>query len=180
MVLIAGILIAGIIGLIFGSVDLISIFTEMGSGIMGMTELIIITMLAGGLLEIVRINGGIDYLIRIVTLRMRSKRGAELAITALTALANICTANNTIAILTVGDISRDVSKKFNIAPQRAASLMDTTSCFIQGIIPYGAQLLIASGLAKISPLEIIPHLYYPMIIGVIVVLSILVKRKVAK
>ena len=180
VVLIAGILIAGIIGLIFGSVDVISIFTEMGSGIMGMTELIIITMLAGGLLEIVRINGGIDYLIRIVTLRMRSKRGAELAITALTALANICTANNTIAILTVGDISRDVSKKFNIAPQRAASLMDTTSCFIQGIIPYGAQLLIASGLAKISPLEIIPHLYYPMIIGVIVVLSILVKRKVAK
>ena len=180
VVLIAGILIAGIIGLIFGSVDVISIFTEMGSGIMGMTELIIITMLAGGLLEIVRINGGIDYLIRIVTLRMRSKRGAELAITALTALANICTANNTIAILTVGDISRDVSKKFNIAPQRAASLMDTTSCFIQGIIPYGAQLLIASGLAKISPLEIIPHLYYPMIIGVIVVVSILVKRKVAK
>ena len=177
VVLITGILIAGIMGIAFGTVDGISIFTEMGSGIMGMTELIIVTMLAGGLLEIVRINGGIDFLIRIVTLRMRSRRAAELAITALTALANICTANNTIAILTVGDISRDISKKFGIQPRRAASLMDTTSCFIQGIIPYGAQLLIASGLAKVSPLEIIPNLYYPMLIGVIVLGSIFVKRK---
>ena len=176
VVLITGIVIAGAMGLIFGTVDGISIFTEMGSGIMGMTELIIVTMLAGGLLEIVRINGGIDYLIRIVTLRMRSKRAAELAITALTALANICTANNTIAILTVGDISRDISKKFGIQPRRAASLMDTTSCFVQGVIPYGAQLLIASGLAKISPLEIIPSLYYPMLIGVMIVGSIVIKR----
>jgi Na+/H+ antiporter NhaC len=176
-VLITGIVIAGVMGLIFGTVDGISIFTEMGNGIMGMTELIIVTMLAGGLLEIVRINGGIDYLIRIVTLRMRSRRAAELAITALTALANICTANNTIAILTVGDISRDISKKYGIQPRRAASLMDTTSCFVQGVIPYGAQLLIASGLAKISPLEIIPNLYYPMLIGAIVLGSILFKRK---
>ncbi len=176
-VLITGIVIAGVMGLIFGTVDGISIFTEMGSGIMGMTELIIVTMLAGGLLEIVRINGGIDYLIRIVTLRMRSRRAAELAITALTALANICTANNTIAILTVGDISRDISKKYGIQPRRAASLMDTTSCFVQGVIPYGAQLLIASGLAKISPLEIIPNLYYPILIGAIVLGSILFKRK---
>lgn len=177
LVLIIGILISGVMGIAFGTVDGISIFTEMGNGIMGMTELILVTMLAGGLLEIVRINGGIDYLIRIVTLRMRSKRAAEFAITALTALANVCTANNTIAILTVADISRDISKKFGIQPRRTASLMDTTSCFVQGIIPYGAQLLIASGLAKISPLEIIPSLYYPMCIGVMVVVSILVKRK---
>ena len=176
-VLITGIVIAGTMGIAFGTVDGIGIFTEMGSGIAGMCELIIVTMLAGGLLEIVRINGGIDYLIRIVTLRMRSKRAAELAITALTALANICTANNTIAILTVGDISRDISKKYGIQPRRAASLMDTTSCFVQGVIPYGAQLLIASGLAKVSPLEIIPNLYYPMLIGAIVLGSILIRRK---
>ena len=180
LVLIIGIVIAGAMGLAFGAVGGISIFTEMGDGIMGMTELILVTMLAGGLLEIVRINGGIDYLIRIVTLRMRTKRAAEFAITALTALANICTANNTIAILTVADISRDISKKFGIQPRRAASLMDTTSCFVQGVIPYGAQLLIASGLAKVSPLEIIPSLYYPMCIGVMIVVSILVKRKVVK
>ena len=180
VVLITGIVISAVMGIIFGTIDGISIFTEMGSGIMGMTELIVVTMLAGGLLEIVRINGGIDYLIRIVTLRMRTRRAAEFAITTLTALANVCTANNTIAILTVGDISRDISKKFGIQPRRAASLLDTTSCFVQGIIPYGAQLLIASGLAKVSPLEIIPSLYYPMCIGVMIVVSILMKRKVAK
>ena len=176
-VLILGIVIAGVMGITYGTVDGIGIFTEMGSGIMGMTELILVTMLAGGLLEIVRINGGIDFLIRLVTQRMNSKRAAEFAITALTALANVCTANNTIAILTVGDISRDISKKFVIQPRRAASLMDTTSCFVQGIIPYGAQLLMASGLAKVSPLEIIPSLYYPMCIGVMIVVSILIKRK---
>ena len=176
-VLITGIIIAGVTGIAYGTVDGISIFTEMGSGITGMCELIIVTMLAGGLLEIVRINGGIDYLIRIVTLRMKSRRAAELAITALTALANICTANNTIAILTVGDISRDISKEYGIQPRRAASLMDTTSCFVQGLIPYGAQLLIASGLAKVSPLEIIPNLYYPMFIGAAVLVSIIARRK---
>ena len=179
-VLILGIVIAGVMGITYGTVNGIGIFTEMGSGIMGMTELILVTMLAGGLLEIVRINGGIDFLIRLVTQRMNSKRAAEFAITALTALANVCTANNTIAILTVGDISRDISKKFGIQPRRAASLMDTTSCFVQGVIPYGAQLLMASGLAKVSPLEIIPNLYYPMCIGVMIMVSILVKRKVAK
>ena len=177
LVLIIGIAIAAIIGISSGSVDGISVLTGMGNGIKGMTELILVTMLAGGLLEIVRINGGIDYLIRIVTLRMRTRRAAELAIAALTALANICTANNTIAILTVGDISRDISKKFGIQPRRAASLMDTTSCFVQGLIPYGAQLLMASGLAKVSPLEIIPYLYYPMCIGVMIVVSILVRKK---
>ena len=174
-VLITGIVIAAGMGLAYGSLNGISVFTEMGGGIMGMCELIIVTLLAGGLLEIVRLNGGIDYLIRIVTLRVRSRRAAELAITALTALANICTANNTIAILTVGNISHDISRKFGISPRRSASLMDTTSCFVQGVIPYGAQLLMASGLATISPISIIPHLYYPMCIGVMVIISIFVK-----
>ena len=175
-VLITGIVIAAGMGVAYGAVDAISIFTEMGRGIMGMCELIIVTLLAGGLLEIVRINGGIDYLIRIVTLRVRSKRAAELAITALTALANVCTANNTIAILTVGNISRDIAKEFGISPRRSASLMDTTSCFVQGLIPYGAQLLMASGLAMISPISIIPHLYYPMCIGIMIIISILIKK----
>lgn len=176
LVLVIGIVIAACMGIAYGTVDGISIFTEMGNGIMGMGELIMVTMLAGGLLEIVRINGGIDYMIQIVTKRVKSKRTAELAITMLTALANVCTANNTIAILTVGNISRNISQEFNIEPRRSASLMDTTSCFIQGIIPYGAQLLMASGLSKVSPLEIIPGLYYPMFIGTMVVLSIVIKK----
>lgn len=179
LVLAIGIVIAACIGLVYGTIDGIAVFTEMGNGITGMSELIMVTMLAGGLLEIVRINGGIDYIIQVVTKRVKSKRTAELAVSMLTALANVCTANNTIAILTVGKISRDISQEFSIEPRRSASLMDTTSCFVQGVIPYGAQLLMASGLSKISPLEIIPHLYYPMFIGGMVFLSIIIKKKAA-
>lgn len=176
LVLILGLLIAGVIGLCCGNMDVIDFFTACGAGISSMCELIIVTMLAGGLLEIVRINGGMDFLIRIVTLRIRSRRVAEASICLLTALANVCTANNTIAILTVGEISRDISHKFGIVPRRTASLLDTTSCFVQGVLPYGAQLLMASGLASVSPLEIIPNLYYPMCIGLAVVVSILLQR----
>lgn len=176
LVLVAGTLVAGIIGLSCGNIDVIGFFTSCGTGISSMCELIIVTMLAGGLLEIVRVNGGIDFLIRIVTLRIRSRRVAEASICLLTSLANLCTANNTIAILTVGAISRDISQKFGIAPRRAASLLDTTSCFMQGVLPYGAQLLMASGLASVSPLEIIPNLYYPMCVGLALVISIIIQR----
>lgn len=177
LVLIVGVIVAGIIGLALGEFDVIGLFTACGAGIASMCELIIVTMLAGGLLETVRINGGIDFLIRIITLRIKSRRFAEGAIVLLTALANICTANNTIAILTVGSISRDISHRFGIAPKRAASLLDTTSCFVQGIIPYGAQLLMASGLALVSPLAIIPHLYYPMCVGLALLLSIIMSGR---
>ena len=177
LVLILGIVTAFIIGLSFGEFDVIGFFSAAGEGIQSMCELIIITMLAGGLLEIVRANGGIDFLIRIVTLRIRSRRLAEFAIVLLTMLANICTANNTIAILTVGTISREMSQKYGIAPRRAASLLDTASCFVQGVLPYGAQLLMASGLAAVSPLAIIPHLYYPMCVGIVLLLSIMLRPK---
>ena len=174
-VLVLGILSAAVIGVLVGSFGVWDIFSSAGAGIVGMGELIIVTMLAGGLLEVVRVNGGLDFLIRIVTFRVRSVRAAEWAITSLTALSNLCTANNTIAILSIGEIARDISTKFGIQPKRSASLMDTTSCFVQGMIPYGAQLLMASGLAGVSPVAIIPNLYYPMLIGVMVLLSILLR-----
>ena len=173
LVLLVGTVAAAVIGLSFGEFDVVGFFTACGNGISSMCELIIVTMLAGGLLEIVRVNGGIDYLIGVITRRIRSRRIAEGAIALLTALANVCTANNTIAILTVGTISRDISKKFGIAPRRAASILDTTSCFVQGFLPYGAQLLMASGLAVVSPLAIIPYLYYPMCVGAVIAFSIL-------
>lgn len=176
LVLLVGTLAAAVIGLLFGEFDVVGFFTACGNGISSMCELIIVTMLAGGLLEMVRVNGGIDYLIGIITRRIRSRRIAEGAIALLTALANVCTANNTIAILTVGAISRDISQKFDIAPRRAASILDTTSCFVQGFLPYGAQLLMASGLAAVSPLAIIPYLYYPMCVGAVILLSILFKK----
>lgn len=178
-VLLLGILTAAVLGFAYGNFDGIELFTHIGSGMMGMGELIIVTMLAGGLLELVRAKGGLDYLIQITTARVNSKRGAEFAIAALTALANVCTANNTIAILSVGDISRSIAKQFKISPRRSASLMDTSSCFVQGIIPYGAQLLMASSLAgaMVSPVDIIPHLYYPMCVGAALIISIIIKRK---
>ena len=176
LVLVLGIIASVSIGLVTGSFGVIDIFTTMGSGIISMGELIIVTMLAGGLLEIVRVNRGLDYLIKVVTFKVQSKRAAEFAIVNLTALANLCTANNTIAILTVGDVARDIATRFGIEPRRSASLMDTTSCFVQGVIPYGAQLLMAAGLASVSPVAIIPNLYYPMGVGVMVLLTIMFRR----
>ncbi len=173
VVLVAGIIISALVGLFTGSIGVVEVFASMGGGIASMGELIIVTMLAGGLLEIVKINGGLEFLIRAVTYKVRSQRAAEFSIALITALSNFCTANNTIAILSTGDIVRDISRTFDIAPRRSASIMDTTSCFVQGIIPYGAQLLMAAGLASVSPVAIIPHLYYPMLIGIMVILSII-------
>ncbi|MGL4993603.1 MAG: Na+/H+ antiporter NhaC family protein [Bacteroidales bacterium] len=180
--LILGTLLSGVIGLITNSFDAMTWMGHMGDGIMNMSELIIISLLAGGVLELIRYNGGIEYIINAITSKVRSKRGAELSIAALVGFANICTANNTIAIITAGPIAKRVAKQFNIDPRKSASILDTFSCFIQGIIPYGAQLLMAAGLAKISPIEIIPHLYYPFFLGIATILSIIFRypRKYTK
>lgn len=172
VVLVLGIVATAIIGLGCGSLSGVSFFEAADDGVISMCELIVITLMAGGLMNMVKQGGGFQYITDLITRRISGKRGAESAIAALTVLTDICTANNTIAIITVGPIARDLSEKYGVAPRKSASLMDTASCFAQGIIPYGAQLLMASGLAHISPLEIIPHLYYPLAIGVMVVLSI--------
>lgn len=175
MVLSLGIVASAVIGLCTGALDVVGIFSSMGAGVTSMGDLIIVTLLAGGLLEMLTVSGGMDYIIRIITYRIRSQRAAEFSIMMLTALSNLCTANNTIAILSTGGIASKISKEFDLAPRRVASLMDTTSCFVQGVIPYGAQLLMASGLAAVSPIAIIPGLYYPMFIGAIVLLSVLLR-----
>ena len=171
-VLFSGIVITDVIGLCSGNFTTLSIFTAAGDGISSMCELILVTLLAGGLMNLVRVGGGFDYLIRTLTRRISGRRGAESVIAALTALTNLCTANNTIAIITVGPIVKDIAGRFGVSPRKSASIMDTASCFVQGVIPYGAQLLMASGLAAVSPLEIVPYLYYPMLIGVMLLLSI--------
>ena len=156
-----------------GSYDLFGWFSAMGNGVIGMGELIIIAMMAGGMLEIIRENGGIDYIIKKITSHVGSKRGAELSIAALVSMVNICTANNTVAILTVGNIAKKIGDKFGVDNRKAASILDTFSCTIQGLIPYGVQMLLAAGLSGVSPLEIIPYLYYPMAIGLAALLAIL-------
>ena len=146
-----------------------------GEGIGGMGELITVTLLAGGMLELIRYNGGIDYLLSRLTRHISGKRGAELTIAALVSLANLCTANNTIAILTTGKVAREITEQYKIDPRKSASILDTFSCFIQGVIPYGAQLLLASSLTGLSPIEIIPHLYYTFIMGAMALLAILLR-----
>ena len=173
VVLVLGILATAIIGLSCGSLSGVAFLEAADDGVISMCELIVITLMAGGLMNVVKQGGGFEFITRAITNRISGKRGAEAAIAGLTVLTDICTANNTIAIITVGPIARDLSEKYGVSPRKSASLMDTGSCFAQGILPYGAQLLMASGLAHISPLEIIPHLYYPIAIGVMVVLSII-------
>lgn len=171
-VLMIGVMIVNVIGFACGSFDVVSAFAAAGEGMASMLELILVTLLAGGLMNVVKSGGGFDYLIALLTRRIGGRRTAEASIVTLTALTNLCTANNTIAILTAGPIARDIAGRFGISPRRSASLMDTASCFVQGVIPYGAQLLMASGLAAVSPLEIIPHLYYPIGIGIMLILAI--------
>ncbi|CCZ08420.1 Na+/H+ antiporter NhaC family protein [uncultured Culturomica sp.] len=172
LVLLLGIGITGLIGLCTSGFDLFGYFGAMGTGITGMGELIVITLLAGGMLEMIRYNGGIAYIIERLTRHVSSKRFAELSIAGLVCLANLCTANNTIAIITTGPIARNIAERFHIDRRKSASILDTFSCFIQGIIPYGAQMLIAAELADLSPLAIIRYLYYPVLIGIFGLLAI--------
>lgn len=160
--LIMGTVMTGIIGLCYGTYDLISWLSAINTGICGMSELIIITMTAGGLLELIRRNGGIEYIIKVATRRIRQKRGAELVIAALVSMVNMCTANNTIAILTVGDIAKNIGNSHGVDKRKCASILDTFSCCTQGLLPYGAQLLLAATLSGLSPLAILGYMYYPM------------------
>lgn len=156
-----------------GSYDLFGWFSAMGDGVVGMGELIIIAMMAGGMLEIIRKNGGIDFIIEKITAHVSSKRGAELSIAALVSMVNLCTANNTVAILTVGNISKKIGDRFGVDNRKAASILDTFSCTVQGLIPYGVQMLLAAGLSGLSPIDILPYLYYPAAIGVAALLAII-------
>ena len=168
-----GILLSGIIGLSYGTFDIYGWLKAMGDSILSMGELIIITIMAGGLLELIKHNGGIDFIIQLMTRRTSSKRGAELSIALLVSLVNICTANNTVAILTVGGIAKKIGDQFGVDNRKCASILDTFSCMMQGIIPYGAQLLMAGGLAAINPISIVPYLYYPFLLGLVSLLAIL-------
>ena len=172
LVLLGGTLLCGLIGLITGVFNVWDWTTSIGAGINNMGELVIVTLLAGGMLEMIRYNGGLAWIIRKSTARISSKKGAELGLAAIVSFANVCTANNTIALIMAGPIAKEIAQKFHIAPNRAASLLDIFSCFVQGIIPYGAQLLMAASLSGISPLHIMKYLYYPYLLGLGALLAI--------
>ena len=174
-VLTIGIALNALLGFGLGEIGWTGFLEAVGSGIAGMGDLIIVTMLAGGMLEVIRFNGGIEWIIRLLTRNIRGKRGAELSVAALVGIANFCTANNTIAIITTGSIAKDITQQFGLDPRKTASILDTFSCIVQGIIPYGAQMLMASGLAGISAVSITRYLYYPFILLAIALLSILLR-----
>ena len=176
LVLMLGILATGLVAIFSSNFGTMAWASAMGQGIVGMGELIIVTLLAGGMLELIRYNGGLSYIIRHLTAGVHGRRGGELSIAFMVSLANLCTANNTVAIVTMGDIARRISRQFEIPAPRAASLLDTFSCVVQGLIPYGAQLLMASAIAQISALDIIPHLYYPYVMGLVALGFIIFRR----
>lgn len=175
VVLTAGIVVTGLTGWMTGAQDGPGWLAATGKGIAGMGELIVVTLLSGGILEMIRRGGGIDWLVGKMTRRLNGKRSAELSIAALVSAANLCTANNTVAILTVGPIARDIAARFGLDPRKSASLLDTFSCLVQGLIPYGAQLMMAAGLAGVSPLEIVRYLYYPLAMGAFALAAILLR-----
>ena len=174
-VLTLGILMTGAIGLIDGAFDVFGWFAAMGDGIKGMGELIVITMMAGGMLELIKVNGGIDVVISLITKHIKTKRSAELSIAALVGMVNVCTANNTVAIITTGGIAKQIGDRFGIDNRKCASILDTMSCCVQGVIPYGAQMLMAAGLANVNPVSIMPHLYYPYLLGIVTILAIIIR-----
>ena len=174
-VLSGDIIVNGIIGWCTGAYGWIGWMATIGDGISSMGELIMVSLLAGGMLELIRYNGGMEYIIEGLTRRIRGKRGAELSIAGLVSLVNLCTANNTIAILTAGPLAKDISRRFGLDSRKCASLLDTFSCLVQGIIPYGAQMLMASGLAGVSAISISGFLYYPFALGAIALLSIFLR-----
>lgn len=174
-VLVIGIALTGIVGITIGVISLFDWFQYMGEGIMSMGELIIVTMLAGGLFEIVKNKGGIEYIIESISSRIKGKRGAEAVIGILVAVIDICTANNTVAIISVGNIAKRIGERYNLDCRKTASLLDTCSCCMQGIIPYGAQMLMASGLSKVSPVSIIPYLFYPFVLALCVMAAIILR-----
>lgn len=172
IVLTTGLAVAAVIGFCKGDLSWTGWMEAIGTGIGGMSDLIIVTLLAGGMLEVIKVNGGLDFITRGLTRRIKGKRGAELSIAGLVSLSNLCTANNTIAIITTGAIARDITTRFDLDPRKTASILDTFSCLIQGLIPYGAQLLMAAGLAGVSSLSIIGYLYYPFVMGACALLAI--------
>lgn len=182
IVLMCGLALTGIIGIWQGTFTIWEWLASIQRGITSMSDLIIMTLLAGGMLSIIRHNGGINYLIKALSMKVGGKRGGEFCISCMVVLVNMCTANNTVALITVGPIAKDISGKYGISPRRTASILDTMSCFTQGLLPYGIQTLMAVQLTSnmLTPIDVVSHLYYPMLIGAAVIISIIIGSKTIK
>lgn len=173
LVLIAGIILSVIVGVSYGSFTLIESFSAIGEGMKGLFEISIISIIVACIVSLIKENGGIDLIIDMIKKRTRGKRGAEFGVALLALLIDICTANNTVAIVMAGPIAKQIGDEFKVEPKRVASILDIFASVGQGLIPYGAQLLAAAALVGLTPLDIIPNLYYPILMGISAVLFII-------
>jgi len=167
-----GILFAGTIGIFTNTFDLSGLIVSVSDGIAGMQELCLLVIIVGGVVELIKFNGGIDFILNFITSKIKTKKGAEFGIAALVSIIDLCTANNTIAIVTAGPLAKDIAKEYNIDPRKCASILDIFSSCWQGMIPYGAQLLTAATIASVSPIEVLRYLYYPVLMFICGILAI--------
>lgn len=167
-----GVIFAGTVGILTGSIDLFGIISAISDGMSGMFELCMISVVVGGMVELIKFNGGIDFVLNFIQSRIKNKKGAEFGIAALVSIVDLCTANNTIAIVMAGPLAKNIANKYDIDAKRSASILDIFSAVWQGMIPYGAQLLTAAGLAGISPFAIIKYLHYPILMFVCGIVAI--------
>ncbi|WP_025117413.1 Na+/H+ antiporter NhaC family protein [Lysinibacillus fusiformis] len=174
LVLVLGIVLAGAVGIADGSYHIMSLIQKIGEGMEGMYEIAFLAILIAGMVEVIKFNGGIDFLLRLVTRRIKSQKGAEFGIAGLVGLTNLSTANNTIAILIAGPLAKNIADQYEIEPRKSASILDIFSCTVQGLLPYGAQFLVAASVAKISPVSILPYSFYPILIGICGMIAILI------
>ncbi|MFJ7700316.1 Na+/H+ antiporter NhaC family protein [Lysinibacillus fusiformis] len=174
LVLALGIVLAGAVGLADGSYHIMSLIQKIGEGMEGMYEISFLAILIAGMVEVIKFNGGIDFLLRLVTSRIKSQKGAEFGIAGLVGLTNLSTANNTIAILIAGPLAKNIADQYEIEPRKSASILDIFSCTVQGLLPYGAQFLVAASVAKISPVSILPYSFYPILIGICGMIAIFI------
>ncbi|MFS0862178.1 Na+/H+ antiporter NhaC family protein [Fredinandcohnia sp. 179-A 10B2 NHS] len=174
LVLLGGIVFAGIVGLSTGGFTFTGYLQSIGNGLISMEDLAIVALLIGGVVGLIKHNGGIDYLLHFVTSRIKSKKGAEFGIASLVSITDVATTNNTISIMITGPLAKNIADQYDIEPRKSASLLDLFSCAFQGIIPYGGQILAAAGLAAISPASLVPYSFYPILVGVCGVIAILI------
>ncbi len=180
VVLIGGTIISLIVGVATGSIVLNQMFVVVGEGVTGMYDITVISIVVACIVSLVKENGGIQFVLNLIHKNIKSEKGAELGIAGLSLAVDACTANNTVAIVMAGPIAKEISDEFGVNPKRSASLLDIFSSVGQGFIPYGAQLLSAATLTGLTPFDIMPYLYYPILMAVSAVLFILLrKRKVA-
>ena len=180
VVLISGIVISLIVGVSMGHIALSEMFQVVGNGVTSMYDITVISIIVACIVSLVKEHGGIQFILNLIKSKINGRRGAEFGIALLALFVDVCTANNTVAIVMTGPIAKEISEEFDVDPRRSASLLDMFTSVGQGIIPYGAQLLSAATLTGLTPLQIIPNLYYPLLMGVCGVLAIIFRPQSKK